>query len=89
VPRRARKGGRIANQDGYIRALAKDHPFTRKYHYIFEHVMVMERHLGRRLEATECVHHVDGDRTNNALENLQLMTKSEHMRLHWQKRRGG
>lgn len=37
-----------------------------------EHRVVMEKHLGRRLRADESVHHIDGNRSRNAIENLQL-----------------
>jgi len=47
-----------------------------------QHVVIMEEHIGRRIAHNECVHHIDGNRQNNALENLQLMTKSEHAALH-------
>lgn len=49
---------------------------------VFEHVLVMEKHIGRKLNANEVVHHIDHDRGNNDISNLQLMTKSEHSRLH-------
>lgn len=44
--------------------------FTR----ILEHRFVMQQHLGRPLLKTEQVHHRDGNRTNNAIENLELKT---------------
>ena len=47
-----------------------------------EHVVIMEGEVGRRLFANECVHHKDKDRSNNELSNLQLMTRSDHARLH-------
>jgi hypothetical protein len=46
------------------------------------HVVIMEEEIGRRLFATECVHHKDKDKSNNKLSNLKLMTRSEHARLH-------
>jgi hypothetical protein len=46
------------------------------------HVVLMETHIGRRLEPNEVVHHIDHNRANNDLSNLQLMTRSEHSALH-------
>ena len=47
-----------------------------------EHVVVMEKIIGRRLYANEQVHHINHVRHDNRPENLQLLTRSEHMRLH-------
>lgn len=47
-----------------------------------QHVVIMEALIGRRLREDECVHHIDGDRTNNAAANLELMTRQEHSRHH-------
>jgi len=45
-----------------------------------EHVLVVEKAIGRRLIAGEQVHHINGVRTDNRLENLQLCADtSEHM----------
>lgn len=74
--------GRLKSRDGYWRVLAGNHPFQRRYHYIFEHVMKMERKIGRRLLPTECVHHKNGNPGDNRISNLRLMTKSEHSKLH-------
>ena len=46
------------------------------------HRIVMERHLGRPLESHEHVHHLDGNVLNNAIENLAVMSNSEHRREH-------
>jgi len=43
---------------------------------------VMESHIGRELDSDEIVHHIDEDPTNNNIENLVLMTISEHRRHH-------
>ena len=44
--------------------------------------LAMEDHLGRELRSFECVHHVDGNTSNNNLNNLQVMSRSEHMKFH-------
>lgn len=46
------------------------------------HVATIERRIGRKLLPDECVHHIDGDKTNNEENNLALLTKSGHSRLH-------
>lgn len=47
-----------------------------------QHVILMEQRLGRRLLPDEVVHHIDGDRSNNASNNLALMTRAGHTRHH-------
>ncbi len=46
------------------------------------HDVIMEARIGRRMRADEIVHHIDGDRLNNNENNLALMTRSAHSRLH-------
>lgn len=55
------------------------------------HRLVMEKHLGRRLERNEHVHHVDHNQLNNELENLILIDSKEHARMHspMRKRKNG
>lgn len=47
-----------------------------------EHRYIMEQHLGRKLNRDEVVHHIDGNRANNVLSNLALMSRGEHSALH-------
>ena len=47
-----------------------------------EHRYIMEQYLGRELTRSEVVHHKDGDKANNDIENLELTTLSEHTRRH-------
>jgi hypothetical protein len=51
-------------------------------HYIREHVRIMEEHLGRELDTDELVHHLNGDKLDNRIENLQIISRSEHCTLH-------
>lgn len=53
----------------------------------FEHRVVMERHIGRPLRKGEHVHHIDEDKTNNDISNLQIVSPEEHGRIHRTKER--
>jgi hypothetical protein len=48
------------------------------------HRSLMEEHLGRKLKRHELVHHINGDRLDNRLGNLQVMTHAEHSRHHYE-----
>lgn len=67
---------------GYIMILSKEHPFADKSGYVREHRLVMENHIGRYLEPNEVVHHINLDKSDNAIENLKLMTAYEHKQFH-------
>lgn len=67
---------------GYMQAYAPEHELANGAGIIYEHRFRMIRHLGRDLYPDEVVHHKDRNKTNNSLDNLQLMTSSEHTRLH-------
>ncbi len=76
------KGGIIKRKD-YIYIWSPNHPYTNNDNYIAEHRLVMETHLGRYLKPEEKVHHLDGDVTNNKIENLYLfLNKSKHTTYH-------
>ena len=52
------KGGKYKNSIGYILILQPKHPFRNKMNYVYEHRLVMEKHLNRRLKRIEEVHHI-------------------------------
>lgn len=74
------KGGKTRSRKGYV-VLRNDGDV------IFEHRAVMEEHIGRKLTEDEVVHHINGDKIDNRLENLQLMTRGEHSTMHNKRRK--
>lgn len=69
--------------NGYMYSYSPTHILANKAGKVYEHVYVMYNHIGRKLNADECVHHIDRDRTNNNISNLLLLTFEEHTKLHW------
>lgn len=76
------KGGKI-KQNKYIIVYQPKHPFCNKMGYLYEHRLVMEKHLGRYLKPEEVVHHINGIKDDNRIENLMLFENSKkHLNHH-------
>ena len=76
------KGGFFIDRWGYKMMLCPDRGKASKY--VMEHVMVAEKMIGRLLESNEVVHHIDGNKANNVLSNLLVVTRKTHKQLHAQ-----
>lgn len=76
------KGGRSINNNGYVRIrLNPNNPYYSMAHedeYILEHRLVMAEYLGRCLFPWEVIHHKNGIKTDNRLENLELLPTNKY-----------
>ena len=73
------KRGKYFSTDGYIRVS------TGHGKHAFEHRLIAEKSLGRKLLSSEHVHHINGDPSDNRSENLSVMDASEHQVFHKRK----
>lgn len=92
TPRKSGRNGFISEddpdlyvgKDGYVRISytgVKEHPNYRTDGLCY-HIYLVTKKIGRGLTKDECVHHIDGNKLNNNVDNLLLCTHSEHARLH-------
>ncbi len=75
------KGGKVLRKDGYI--LVEENGERQ-----LEHRKVMEIELRRRLRSDEHVHHLDGNKSNNSINNLIVLSRQDHASLHSNRRWG-
>lgn len=81
------KGYRQRTKDGYIWCRAENHPFANSKGYVKEHRLIAEKHLGFILPKEFVVHHINGVKDDNRIENLAVMTIGAHSALHGRKGR--
>ena len=76
------KGGKFTDKYGYVQILLQKTDFyflmTRKNRMVSEHRLVMARHLNRCLQPWEKVHHKNGVKTDNRIENFELTLAGSH-----------
>lgn len=73
---------RHRHSSGYIQLYRPYHPYCDNHGYVMEHRLVLEEKLGFHIDSRKYhVHHIDGVKDNNKLENLQLVTPEEHHRI--------
>jgi hypothetical protein len=85
------KGGRIVDKEGYVSLYLKTlsdgdleiaRPMMDSSGYVREHRLVVARDIGRPLLSNEVVHHINGIKDDNRLENLSLKSRSGHSKTH-------
>lgn len=74
--RKCKYPGKRTTDEGYVWLWMPEHPNAMGKRYVQEHIFIMSEHLGRPIDtSTESVHHVNGNKADNRLENLQLRTR--------------
>ena len=74
--------GRKFHSRGYVMVYEPLHPSCDRHGYMFEHILILEKKLGRYLYAHEECHHLNEIKSDNRPENLVALTKGDHTRLH-------
>lgn len=82
------KGGRSIASNGYVLIrVGKAHHLADSRGYAYEHQLVAEEKIGRRLRPGEIPHHINGDKTDNRPENIEVMpSRAHHMNAHAKRR---
>lgn len=73
---------KIVSKGDYNYAIVYGHPYATKNNYVLLHRIVVENHLGRILNKNEIVHHIDKNKKNNNISNLEVTNQADHARLH-------
>ena len=77
------KGGKKKDKDGYILVYSPNHPHKTKNNNVRENRLIVESQIGRYLLPTEVVHHINGKKDDNRIENLMcFINNSAHTRFH-------
>ncbi|NCU42343.1 MAG: hypothetical protein EOM19_06540 [Candidatus Moranbacteria bacterium] len=74
-------GGKTKTVTGYIWEYAPDHPKA-NHGYVYQHRLVIERILKRKLKSSECVHHISEKTDNHPSKLIVFSSNSAHMRFH-------
>ena len=74
---RSRTENAIVNKDGYIQLYLPENQNATLGGYVLEHRKVMSDFIGRSLISSETVHHKNGNRSDNRIENLELWSKAQ------------
>jgi len=73
---------KIRKNGKYVQLWKPEHPMSNKIGYIYEHRFIVSEQLGRMLESTEIVHHLNGIKDDNRPDNLVLTARTNHEDFH-------
>lgn len=76
------KGGSKITPAGYRQILCPEHPRADGTGYVMEHILVWERETGFSVPDGCCIHHLNGNKADNRIQNLCIMKKSAHTAFH-------
>jgi len=65
-------GSKIIHTNGYVRIKLNNKK------WVYEHIYIAEKMVGRKLKNNECVHHIDKDKTNNNPDNILIARNQKH-----------
>jgi hypothetical protein len=87
--KKKRKYADLVMWDGYLAIYLPEHPRSNISGVVMFHNYLMEQHLGKPIPKGFVVHHIDGNKLNNYISNLVLVTPSVHGRIHATDKRKG
>lgn len=81
------KGGRKLTTKGYVQILKPENHRADKNGYVLEHIYIFEKETGIEVPQSCVIHHLDGNKQNNDISNLCMMSFGGHTTYHNKKRR--
>lgn len=76
------KGGKISKGNGYVGIWKPEHYKADKQGYVYEHTLVMEQKIKRKISKEEEIHHINLNKKDNDINNLCLCSHKEHIKIH-------
>lgn len=74
---------KVSKRGNYLQIYYPQHPRVNERGYVYQHIIIMEKIIGRYLKPKEIIHHIDGNRYNNSENNLMLFkSRGQHINFH-------